>query len=194
VNGLGSRLRLAGILFASLLLTATPALAQENEPSAADSPTGWIFRWVNFAIVLGLIVYAFSKAAPHFRGHAEEISQRIAEGNRAREAAERQRAEAQAKLAGVEQEVAALRVEAKRGAEAEVQRLRDLARAEAETIEKAAQAEIAAAERAARLELKNLAARLAIERAETTLRAEMTPESEAVLFGAFVAELEGRAN
>jgi F-type H+-transporting ATPase subunit b len=194
VKSLGSGVRLAAILFASLLLTAIPVLAQENKPSAADSPTGWIFRWVDFAIVLGLIIYGFNKAAPSFRSRAEEISQRIAEGTRAREAAERQHAEAQAKLAGVEQEVTALRVEAKRGAEAEAQRLRDLARAEAEMIEKAAQAEIAAAERAARLELKTLAARLAIERAEAALRGEMTPESEAALFGAFVAELEGGAN
>jgi F-type H+-transporting ATPase subunit b len=194
MNGQGSRFGLAGILFLALLVTAIPLVAEEHPPSAVDSPTGWIFRWVNFAILLGLIVYAFRKAAPSLRSHGEEISQRIAEGTRAREAAERQRAEAQAKLAGIEQEVAALRVEAKRGAEAEAQRLRDLARTEAEMIEKAAQAEIAAAERAARRELKNLAAGAAIERAEAALRAEMTPESEAVLFGTFVAELEGRAN
>lgn len=194
MSGTGSRLRLAGMVFAAFLLIAMPAFAQENQSSAANSSTGWIFRWVNFAIVLGLIIYGFRKAAPSFRNHAEEISQRIAEGTRAREAAERQRAEAQAKLAGIEQEVAALRVEAKRGAEAEAQRLRELARTEAEMIEKAGQDEIAAAERAARLELKDLAARLAIERAEAALRAEMTPESEAVLFGTFVAELEGRAN
>src|SRR5208337_3426674 len=100
-----------------------------------------------------------------------------------------QRREAQAKLAGIETEVAAMRVEAKHGAEAEAERVRELARAEAEMIERAAQIEIAAAERAARLELKALAARLAIERAEARLRQEMTPQSEAALFGTFVREL-----
>jgi F-type H+-transporting ATPase subunit b len=179
---------------AVLLFTVLPVLAEEGQPSAADSPTGWIFRWINFAIVLALVIYGFGKAAPHFRARAEEISERIAEGTRARERAERQRAEAEAKLAGVEKEVAELRAEAKRGVQAEVQRLRELARTEAELIERAAQAEIAAAERAARLELKSLAARLAIERAEARLRKEMTPQSEAVLFGSFVAELEGRLN
>jgi len=176
------------------LLLAVPVLAQEAEPSPADSPTGWVFRWINFAIVAVVIIYAFRKASPALRRHADEISERIAEGTRAREAAEKQRREVQAKLAGIEQEVARMRVEAQQGAEAETERLRALARTEAETIERAAQQEIAARERAARLELKALAARLAIERAEATLRQAMTPESEAALFGAFVKNLEGRAN
>jgi len=177
-----------------LLLLAVPVLAQEGEASPADSPTGWVFRWINFAIVAVLIIYAFRKASPAFHRHADEISERIAEGTRAREAAEKQRSEVQAKLAGIEQEVARMRVEAKQGAEAEAERLRALARTEAETIERAAQQEIAARERAARLELKALAARLAVERAEATLRQAMTPESEAMLFGTFVRELEGRLN
>lgn len=187
-------LRSAGFVGLLLVLAAAPALAQEGESSPADSPTGWVFRWINFAIVLGLIVYAFRKAAPSFRGRADEISQRIAEGTRAREAAEKQRREAQAKLAGIEIEIAKMRVEAKRGAEAEAERLRELARVEAETIERAAQAEISAAERAARLELKALAARMAVERAEATLRKEITPQNEAALFGAFVVELEGKVS
>ena len=187
-------LRLVGFTGTSVLLAALPIFAQEGEPSPADSSTGWIFRWINFAIVLSLLIYAFRKAAPTFRKKAGEIAERIAEGSRAREAAEKQRTEAQAKLAGIEQEVATLRVEAKRGAEAEAERLRELARTEAEMIERAAQAEIAAAERAARMELKNLAARLAIERAEAALHKQMTPQSEAALFGTFVAELEGRLN
>jgi F-type H+-transporting ATPase subunit b len=173
---------------------AVPALAQEGESSPADSSIGQVFRWLNFAIIFGLIVYGLRKAGPYFRGRSEEISRKIAEGARAREAAEKQRREAQAKLAGIDTEVAGLRVEAKRGAEAEAERLRALARTEADTIERAGQAEIAAAERAARLELKALAARLAVERAEAVLRQEMTPNAEAALFRTFVAELEGSAN
>lgn len=186
--------RLLGCAGFFLLLAAAPVLAQEGEPSPADSPTGWVFRWINFAIVLGLIVYALRKAAPSFRSRADEISQRIAEGTRAREAAEKQRREAQAKLAGIDAEVSTMRADAKRGAEAEAERLRELARVEAETIERAAQAEIAAAERAVRLELKAMAARMAVERAEASLRKELTPQAEATLFGSFVAELEGKAN
>jgi F0F1-type ATP synthase membrane subunit b/b' len=189
-----ARLRQAASFSVCLLLIAAPAFAQENEPSPADSTTGWIFRWLNFAIVLGIAVYGFRKAAPYFRTHAEEISQKIAEGTRAREAAEQDRRAAQAKLAGIETEVAQMRVDAKRGAQAEAGRLRAMARAEAEAIERSAQAEIVAAERAARLELKALAARIAVERAEAVLRSELTPETESTLFRNFVAELERSAN
>jgi F0F1-type ATP synthase membrane subunit b/b' len=177
-----------------VLAMAAPALAQENEPSPADSPAGSVFRWINFAIVFLGIAWALSKAGPHFRGHAEEISEKIAEGTRAREAAEQKQREAQAKLAGIDTEVTAMREDAKRAAQGEAERLRAMAKVEAETIERSAQAEIAAAERAARLELKFLAARTAIERAEAVLRKELTPQAESAIFRTFVAELERSPN
>lgn len=185
---------LAVRLSALILLTAGIALGQENRPSAADSPTGWLFRWINFGIIFALIVYAFVKAVPAFRSHREEISRQIQEGTRAREAAERDLREVQAKMAGIEALKAELRAEAKRAAEAESQRVRELAKTEAGMIEQAAQAEIAAAERAARTELRRFAARKAIERAKGILQDEMTSKAEAVLFGTFVTELQGSAN
>jgi F-type H+-transporting ATPase subunit b len=182
-------------LITLLLLAALPVLAQEGEASPVESPAGWIFRWLNFAIVFGAIGYlAWKKGGPYFRAQAEEISRKIAEGARAREAAERQRQEVQAKLANIESEIAAMRADSKRDADAEAQRLRSLAREEAQKIERAAQAEIVAAERAARMELKTLAARMAVERAEALLRKELTPKSEAALFQSFVQELERSVN
>ncbi len=186
--------RAAIFSFSALLVTAMPVFAQENQPSPADSPTGAIFRWINFAIIVGLLVWAFGKAAPVFHRNARDIAEKIAEGTRAREAAEKQRAQAQAKLAGLAKEVAAIRADAKRGAELEVERLRELARNEAALIEKAAQTEIEAAERAAGVELKAVAARMAVERAEELLRKELTPATEATLVHTFVAELEGSPN
>jgi F-type H+-transporting ATPase subunit b len=185
---------LAVRLGALIVLAAGPALGQENQPSGADSATGWLFRWINFAIILALIIYAFWKVGPRFRSRREEISQRIQEGARAREAAERDLREVQAKMAGIDTLTAELRVEAKRAAEAEGQRLRELAKTEAGMIEHAAKAEIAAAERAARMELRVFAAQKAIERAEGMLQREMTPKAETALFGAFVAEFQRSAN
>jgi F0F1-type ATP synthase membrane subunit b/b' len=176
------------------VLFALPAFAEESQPSPADAPIGQVFRWINFAIVLALLIYGFRKALPYFRTHAGEISQKIAEGTRAREAAEKRRNEAKAKLANIGADVAEMREEAKRAAVLESERIRGLARLEADTIERAASAEIAAAERAARLELKAQTARMAMERAETLLQQELTPKIEAERFRAFVAELEGGAN
>jgi F-type H+-transporting ATPase subunit b len=187
-------LRFLGVL-TMFLLVALPAMAQEKDGPPADSPAGTFYRWANFAIVLGLILWVCVKfGGPTFRGRAEEISRKIDEGARAREAAERRRQEIQAKMASLENEVRELRAEAKRDAEAEAKRLRALSRAEADKIEQAAQAEIEAARRSAAMELKVLAARLAIERAEALLREEITPKAEVALFKTFVAELERSVN
>lgn len=196
------RFRKAGVCFVRVcsiglfaIFAALPAFAQEAGGDISDSLSGWIFRWLNFAIVFGVIAYCAVKfGTPYFRGRAEQISEQIAEGARAREAAEKQRQAALQKLAGVPTEVAQIRADAKRSGEVEAQRLRALARGEAEMIAKAAQAEIAAAQRAARLELKGLAARLAIEHSESLLREQISPSVQAGLFEGFVVDLERGAN
>jgi F-type H+-transporting ATPase subunit b len=191
-NAILRSLACAGLFF---FLAAWPALAQESEPSPADSNIGWGFRWLNFAIVFaGILYFSMKVCAPYFRGRTAEISEQVAEGARAREAAEKLRQEVRDKLAGIDKEVAQIREEAKRGTEAEAKRLRELARREAETIERAAEAEIAAAQRNARLELKTLAAGQAIDRAEALLKQELTPEAEAGLIHAFVRQLGESAN
>jgi F0F1-type ATP synthase membrane subunit b/b' len=187
--------RALGCATVFLLLAVAPALAQEGEPSPADSPIGWVFRWLNFALVFGSIAYAIWKwGAPYFHQQAGEISRKIAEGARAREAAERQRREIQAKLSGLEDDIKRLREEGKRDAEAEAQRLLDMERVERERIERAARAEIEAAEREGRMELKVLAARRAVELAEALLRQSLTPKADESLFDGFVTELERSLN
>jgi F-type H+-transporting ATPase subunit b len=177
----------------TLALLAAPAFAQESG-DATTSSTGWVFRWINFAIVFALIFWGFSKFGPAARRNADEISQKIAEGARAREAAENQRRAVQEKLSHLEADVAQLKADAKRAAEAETVRLRAMAREEAQAIERTGQAEIAAAEHAARLELKLLAGRLAVERAEALLRDQMTPATETAVFRAFVQKLQESRN
>ncbi|MGB8541237.1 MAG: ATP synthase F0 subunit B [Candidatus Acidiferrales bacterium] len=187
--------RFLGFLAAFLSLVVLPVLAQEKETPAAETPTGYVFRWLNFAIVFLGIAYAAVKwGGPYFRAQAEETAQKIAEGTRAHEAAERQKKEIEQKLAGLDQEIKRIREEGKRDQQAETKRLHDLARSEAERIEREAQMEIEAAGRAANQELKAHAARLVIERAEAMLRKEMTPQAEAGLFRAFVAEMERSVN
>ncbi len=115
---LKSAARALGFLIIFIALGAAPVFAQEGEASPADSTTGWVFRWLNFALVFGAIAYCIVKyAAPAFRANGEEISRKIAEGARAREAAEHQRREIKAKLEGLEREIQQLRAEcqARRG-------------------------------------------------------------------------------
>jgi F-type H+-transporting ATPase subunit b len=182
----------SGFLCVFLFLAVLPVLAEEREkPPPTESGMGLVFRWLNFAIVFGLIAYvAVRWGGPYFRAKADETAGKIAEGARAREAAERQREEIRKKLAGLGDEVTRMRAAAKRDAEAEAKRVREMAKAESEKIERASQMEIEAARRAAHVELKALAARLAVERAETLLAKEMTPQAETALFRTFVTELE----
>jgi F-type H+-transporting ATPase subunit b len=182
----------SGFLCVFLFLAVLPVLAEEREkPPPTESGMGLVFRWLNFAIVFGLIAYvAVRWGGPYFRAKADETAGKIAEGARAREAAERQREEIRKKLGGLGDEVTRMRAAAKRDAEAEAKRVREMAKAESEKIERASQMEIEAARRAAHVELKALAARLAVERAETLLAKEMTPQAETALFRTFVTELE----
>ena len=184
----------AGALFV-LFCAAAPAFAQNESAPPEDSTVGWVFRWLNFALVFGGIAYALVKyAAPSFRARADAIVAAIGEAARVKQEADARRREAEAKLAGLEQEISRLRAEAQRDAAAEAERLRQLAREEAHKIERAAQAEILATERAARLELKAIGARLAVERAEALLRQQINAASEATLFRSFVSDLERSAN
>lgn len=192
---LRSRLARPAWVLCFFFLAAAPLFAAEENPSPADTTIGWIFRWLNFGVVFGGLAYALAKyTPPYFRGRAETIVAAITDAARVREDAERQRREAEAKLAGLEQEIAELRAAARRDAAAEAERLRALARQEIDKIARAAQGEIQAAERAARIELKALAARLAVERAEALLRAEITPRTQAVIFRGFLDSLSRSAN
>ncbi len=183
-------------LFSAAMLVAgvaLPAMAQESGDTTT-STTGWIFRWINFAIIFAVIAWGFAKAGPYFRRNADQISQRIAEGKRARETAENQRRAVQEKMANLDTEVAQIRADAQRANENEAQRIRAMAKVDAQNIERAGHAEIAAAEHAARLELKAFAGRVAVEQAEVLLRDQMTASTEEAVFRAFVESLDGSRN
>ncbi len=175
-------------LFGALSL---PALAQEGSSDVASMPIGTVFRWLNFLLVFGALVYAAVKVgAPYFRGRAREIAKSIEEASQSRAAAEREFQEAAQKLADVGSDIEQERLTAGRESAADRERIRALTSTEIEKISQVARAEIAAAERAGAQELRAIAARLATERAATLIREQMNEAAEAALFGAFVGELE----
>ncbi len=182
------------ILFV-LLFAVVGANAREEGGNAATERATEIFKWINFAIVAGVIVWVFGKKLPPvFRKKAEAISSAIANATNAKAAADGQLREAENKLTNLQKEVAELRAFAERESAAEVDRLRAATQSDAQKIAAAAKAEIEAAERAARLELKALAANLAVDGAETLLVKQLTPKAQESLIGDFVKSLEGRPN
>jgi len=189
-----NRFVLARVVVVSLFAAVSLRAADEADHAAVGRATE-IFKWINFAIVAGVIVWVFGKLLPPvFRKKADAISSAIKNAASAKAAADAELREAEAKLANLEKEVAELRASLERESAAELQRLRAATETDAQKIAAAAKTEIEAAERAARLELKALAAHLAVDGAETLLAMQLTPKTQESLISNFVNSLEGRPN
>jgi F-type H+-transporting ATPase subunit b len=174
------------------ILLSAPAFAAESGTPVENTTTGWVFRWINFLIVFGGIVYFFRKVGgPQLHERAHGIEASIREAAEAREAATRELKAEEEKLAALPAEIAKMHESAKRDTSAEADRLRTLLAAEVEKIKDAARAEVEGAERVMRLELKAEAGRMAVDRAEALLRERMTPQADASLVHQFVEDLTG---
>lgn len=189
----GCQLKIFGVTAMVLLVAAAGAFGAEEGGHTATEHANELFKWINFAIVAGLIGWVFLKLTPpFFRKNAESISSEITKATSAKAEADRQLRQAEEKLARLQEEVAQLRVTAQQDASAEAERIRRITQNDAQKIGLAAKAEIEAAERAARLELKVIAANLAVDGAESLLAKQLTPQVQESLLAAFVRSLEGR--
>jgi F-type H+-transporting ATPase subunit b len=185
------------VLSALFVLFFTVGVAQgaDEGGNAATERATEIFKWINFAIVAGVLYWVFAKyLPPKFRSRAETISSAITKATSAKAAAEAQLREAETRLANLQKEVAGLHAHAEKEAAAEVERLRAATQSDMQKIAAAAKAEIEAAERAARLQLKARAANLAVDGAELLLAKQLTPKAQESLISNFVKSLEGRPN
>jgi len=174
---------------------ATAAFAAEEGGTNSSAGTTEIFKWVNFAIVAGVLIWVFAKILPpKFRANAENISSAITKATAAKAEADRQLKDAEQRLARLEDEVRALRLEAEKEGAAEAERIRAMAKSDVDKVGVAAKAEIEAAERAARIELKALAAKLAVDGAESLVSKRLTPQTQDALIAGFVKSLQGSPN
>jgi F0F1-type ATP synthase membrane subunit b/b' len=189
------------ILFSTLavgipLLFAVSVRAAEESGSAGAPPVEMTFKWVHFVILAVVVIWLFGFKLPAtvFRPKAAMISEAISKATAAKAEADRQLREAAVKMTTLDQEVAAFKAAALKESTAEVQRLRTATLSEAEKIKAAGKAEIAATERAARVELKEIAAKLAVDKAESLVAQQMTPGVQDALISNFVQSLQGRPN
>jgi len=191
----GRRRYLIPIMAGTVLLFAIVNAHAAQEAASATERANQIFKWINFAIVAGLLAWVFLKLTPpFFRKNAEFVSSAITKAAAAKAEAERQLRQAEDKLSRLSQELAQLRAAAQQEAAANAEQLRATIKSDLEKIRLAANAEIEAAERAARLELKAVAANLAVDRAKSILAQQLTPKTQEGLVSAFVRGLEGRSN
>jgi len=182
-------------MLAGGLLLAMSAFGAEGGGNAAEAPIGMTFKWIHFAILAVLLYWVFGKMLPPaFRRRADHISAAIERATAAKADAEQRLKEAATKMAGIESEVAKFRAQAAIDAAAEMDRLRNATQLDVEKVRVAARAEIEAAERAARIELKELAAKLAVDGAESLVAKQMTPAVQESMISSFVQSLQGRPN
>ena len=183
----------AGTLFLLFFAVRTAQAAEEGGGGAAGVTE--VFKWINFALVAGALLWVCLKKAPaFFAGRAEAITAAITNATAEKAGADEQLREAEAKLANLQKEVAELQALASRESAAETERIRGVTQSDIQKITAAAKAEMEAAERGARLELKALAARLAVQGAESLLVKQLTPKAQESLIGNFVKSLEGSPN
>jgi F-type H+-transporting ATPase subunit b len=185
---------IAAFLLVSGLFLALSAQAEEAGSASQQSAEN-LFKWINFALVAGFIVWLCLKRGPGFFGRrADVISSDIQKSTEAKNQAEQQLRDAETKLENLEKEVADLRASARRESAAEAERIRNLTVTDEQKIADAGKAEMDAAERAARLELKAFAANLAVNGAESLLQQQLTPAAQEQLINNFVKTLDGRPN
>jgi F-type H+-transporting ATPase subunit b len=166
-----------------------------HEGGGHEEGPGIIWKWANFAILAGGLGYLIGKnAGPFFAARTQQIRKDMVDSQEARRQAEARAAEVDRRLAALEGDIAGLRAESQREAQAETERLARHTTGELAKIQAHAEQEIASAGKAARTELKRYSAELAIQLAEQRLRNRMTPETQQALVRGFVRDLDQPAS
>lgn len=173
------------------LIFACAAFAAE-EGGAANHEGGenLAAKWVNFAILAGGIGYlAVKVGGPVFKAKKQEILDGLTEGTRRAEAAAEKSAEIDRRMAGLQDEVAAVRVKATAEMATETERLRQETAALLAKVERGAELDIASAAKSARQELKAYVADLALDLARQKVAAKMDDRTQAALVDRFARGL-----
>jgi F-type H+-transporting ATPase subunit b len=141
----------------------------------------WLAVVLNFAIVVGLIAWFWTKNVPAlFRNRTASIQKSIEEARRASEDANRRLADIESRLGRLDEEISRMRALSEQETVAEEARIRAAAEEDAKRIVQSAEQEIAAAAKAARRDLTAYAADLAVSLAAQQIRVD-TPADQALV-------------
>ena len=170
------------LLTSLLLLLPAVVLAAGNGGGHADSGAlikDFAYRCFNFALMVGLLAYFVRKPIRNgLRSRREEIEKTLADAQAAKEAAEAKYREYSAKLEKATEEIAAISASIRREGELERDKILESAREMSAKIQQEADAKAANAVASAKVELREEAARLAVELAEDMLKKEFSPNDQ----------------
>jgi F-type H+-transporting ATPase subunit b len=179
----------AAVILGIGLCVAPVALADEpkEEKKAGTAEPSMFWEWANFVVLAGLVVYFAKKmGGPFFDSRAFEIRKGIDEAEKIKADSNAKIAAINSKLGRLDAEIVSLRESAGTERRAAEQRLKDETQREIARILAHAEAEIETAGKSERVALQRYAAQLALELAETKVRARMNPNAEDALVQAFV--------
>jgi F-type H+-transporting ATPase subunit b len=163
---------------------------------ATAKATGWshetaasVFEVLNFLIVvLGLGIPIVKFMPKVFRKRSETVSASIEEARKATDEANARLGAIEAKLAGLDQEIAAIKTQAEADSAADEQRIKASIGEESARVVAGAEQEIAQAAAQASRQLRQFAADLAIEQAVGRLT--LSAEADQALISEFIASAE----
>ncbi len=151
----------------------------------AEPSIGW--EWANFVVLAALVVYMVKKqGGPFFNARAADIRKGIDEAEKIKADSNAKIAAINGKLGRLDAEIASLREAAATERRAAEQRLKNETQLEIERIRAHAESEIETAGKSERVALQRYVAQLAMNLAETKVRARMNPSTEDALVQAFV--------
>lgn len=153
----------------------------------------WLSVFLNFAVVLGVILWASVKWMPGvFRARTASIQQAMLEARKASEEAQRRLAEIERRLSRLDAEIAQMQATAENDAAAEDARTKTAAEEEVRKIVESAEQEIAAAAKTARRDLTAYVADLAVSLAEKQIKVDATTDQ--ALIKEFSQNLSSQTN
>ena len=183
------------VFVAAIVLGGGSVMAQSHEGEEAHgSALELVFRVVNFAILAGALVYLLKKPLGNYLdAKTEQIRSELAAAADKRKRAEAERREAEARLAGLDEEIAAARAKGLAQAEDERRRILQAAENDAARLAEHAKKQIEAELELARRRLTARAAELSIEMARKKLGEQIGDADRRALFEKGLEKL-GEAN
>jgi F0F1-type ATP synthase membrane subunit b/b' len=164
---------------------------------SSDGPPWWdypgfeVWKFVNLALFVGLMVYVLMKADIRgaFRARGETIKAELEKARTERDAALAKLKEVEERLAGLNEQISSIDQRSKTEVEQERQRIAQSTQEEIAKLTVQAQREIENAGKVAKNDLKNFAAEQSIRMAEELIRRDMRPEDDARLMMHNVEEM-----
>jgi F-type H+-transporting ATPase subunit b len=151
-----------------------------------------LWKFINLAIFLAVGYFILRRPlAEALAARREGIKQELLKAQAERDEALARLAEAEALLAHLDADIAALREQSRVEAESERKRLRLLTDRELEKLKEQAQREIETAGKVARQELRHFLAERSVQIAKDSVLKEISADDDARLISASLAELRG---